>query len=372
METRSLVSELRVPSRENADLVAALQAIVDEHPLGCGPVLKLEVSGPMPPLPSRTVHHLRMIAREGVTNALKHARAGCIRLSLGVEGSRLRMTIADDGQGFDAEALHGGQRGHFGCIGIEERCAKFGGIASGVLRRAGHHPGDRTDAGKIRPGRPWASRQTTAAPLMTPPLTVLIVDDHFVVRSGLAAALEVEGDVKVVGEAKRGEDALEVYQLRQPGVVLMDLQLPGITGVQATAILRAHDPQARILVYSTFAHDDEVQMALDAGAAGYLQKTASRDELLTALRRVAAGGSYLPPELEQRLADLRLCVGISMREREILELIAKGHANKQIAALFAISEDTVKRHVSHILEKLGVHDRAQATAEAIRRGIVRV
>ncbi|WP_009962742.1 response regulator [Verrucomicrobium spinosum] len=207
---------------------------------------------------------------------------------------------------------------------------------------------------------------------MTPPLTVLIVDDHFVVRSGLAAALEVEGDVKVVGEAKRGEDALEVYQLRQPGVVLMDLQLPGITGVQATAILRAHDPQARILVYSTFAHDDEVQMALDAGAAGYLQKTASRDELLTALRRVAAGGSYLPPELEQRLADLRLCVGISMREREILELIAKGHANKQIAALFAISEDTVKRHVSHILEKLGVHDRAQATAEAIRRGIVRV
>jgi signal transduction histidine kinase len=130
VETRSLVSELRVPSQENADLVAALQAIVDEHPLGCGPTLKLEASANLPPLPSRTVHHLRMIAREGVTNALKHARASCIRLSLGVEGSRLRMTIADDGQGFDSGSLHGGQRGHFGCIGIEERCQKFGGVAS--------------------------------------------------------------------------------------------------------------------------------------------------------------------------------------------------------------------------------------------------
>ena len=101
---------------------------------------------------------------------------------------------------------------------------------------------------------------------MIPPLTVLIVDDHFVVRSGLTAALEVEDDVKVVGEAKRGDEALEAYRLRRPGVVLMDLQLPGLSGVQATAVLRAHDPQARILVYSTFAHDDEVQMALDAGA----------------------------------------------------------------------------------------------------------
>lgn len=130
VETRGLVSELRVPSQENADLVAALQAIVDEHPAGCGPALKLEASAPIPPLPSRTVHHLRMIAREGVTNALKHARAANICLSLTVEGDRLRMSIADDGQGFDSDSLHGGERGHFGCIGIEERCQKFGGVAS--------------------------------------------------------------------------------------------------------------------------------------------------------------------------------------------------------------------------------------------------
>lgn len=207
---------------------------------------------------------------------------------------------------------------------------------------------------------------------MTAPLTVLIVDDHFVVRSGLAASLEVEDDIKIIGEAKRGDEALAVYQRLRPGVVLMDLQLPGLSGVQATAALCAHDPHARILIYSTFAHDDEVQSALDAGALGYVQKSASRDELLAAVRKVAAGGISLPPELAQRLKNLRLCAAITSREREVLELIAKGQANKQIASQFEISEDTVKRHVSHILEKLGVKDRAQATAEAIRRGIIKV
>ncbi|RBP38073.1 LuxR family two component transcriptional regulator [Roseimicrobium gellanilyticum] len=207
---------------------------------------------------------------------------------------------------------------------------------------------------------------------MSTPLTILIVDDHFVVRSGLSASLEVESDIVVIGEAKRGDEVLQAYQRRRPDVVLMDLQLPGLSGVQATAALRAHDPQARILVYSTFARDDEVQAALDAGAAGYVQKSALRDELLSALRRVAAGGEYLPAELAQRLANLRQSATITSREREILALIANGHANKQIAALFEISEDTVKRHVSHILEKLNVNDRAQATAEAIRRGIIKV
>ena len=207
---------------------------------------------------------------------------------------------------------------------------------------------------------------------MSAPLTVLIVDDHFVVRSGLAASLEVEEDITVIGEAKRGDEALEAYRRRHPSVVLMDLQLPGLSGVQATAAIRAHDPQARILVYSTFGHDAEVQSALDAGAAGYVQKSASREELLAALRQVAGGGVYLPQELAQRLKELRLCAAITAREREVLELIANGHANKQIASRFEISEDTVKRHVSHILEKLGVHDRAQATAEAIRRGIIKV
>lgn len=201
-------------------------------------------------------------------------------------------------------------------------------------------------------------------------LTVLIVDDHFVVRSGLAASLELDDMIEVVGEVERGEDVIASYRKLRPRVVLMDLQLPGMSGVEATGVLRAIDPAARVLIFSTFARDDEVQAALDAGALGYLQKSASRDELLAALRHVARGARSLSPEMARRLAAHRLGPAITPREREILALIAAGRANKEIAASLGISEDTVKRHVSHILEKLDVSDRAQATAVAIRRGII--
>jgi DNA-binding NarL/FixJ family response regulator len=152
----------------------------------------------------------------------------------------------------------------------------------------------------------------------------------------------------------------------------MDLQLPGLSGIGATVALRSHDPAARVLIFSTFARDDEIQAALDAGALGYLQKSASRTELLDALRTVGQDRRYLQPEIARRLNTLRLGPAITPREREILALIASGRANKEIAGALNVSEDTVKRHVSHILEKLDVNDRAQATAEAIRRGIVRM
>jgi len=206
----------------------------------------------------------------------------------------------------------------------------------------------------------------------SPPLTVLIVDDHFIVRSGLRASLELDDNIIVVGEAERGDTALEAYQQHHPAVVLMDLQLPGCGGVAATRELRGYDAAARVLIYSTFARDDEIQAALDAGALGYLQKSASRDELLSALRLVARGEQHVAPDLAGRLEALRQGPNVTAREREVLALIAAGRANKEIAAIFGISEDTVKRHVSHILEKLNVNDRAQATAEAIRRGIVRL
>lgn len=203
-------------------------------------------------------------------------------------------------------------------------------------------------------------------------LTVLIVDDHFVVRSGLAASLELEDDIRVVGELDRGEEVVAAYRQHRPGVVLMDLQLPGMGGAAATAVLCAHDPKARVLIFSTFARDDEIQAALDAGALGYLQKSAGRAELIAAIRLVARGGRSVPSEVARRLTAQRLGPAITPREREILVLIAAGRANKEIAGSLGVSEDTVKRHVSHILEKLDVNDRAQATAEAIRRGILKV
>lgn len=203
-------------------------------------------------------------------------------------------------------------------------------------------------------------------------LTVLIVDDHFVVRSGLVTSLELADDIRVVAEADCGEEALPAYHKHRPVVVLMDLQLPGGGGVAATAALRQLDPQARVLIFSNFSRDDEIQAALHAGALGYVSKSSSREELLDALRTVAQGRPFLPAEMARRLAAARLGPAITAREREILAHIAAGHANKQIASELNISEFTVKRHVSHILDKMSVNDRAQAAVEAIRRGLVKL
>lgn len=204
------------------------------------------------------------------------------------------------------------------------------------------------------------------------PTTLLLIDDHFVVRSGIVASLELEDDMKVVGQADRGEGVGALFAKLKPQVVLMDLQLPGISGIETTAALLREHPAARVLIFSTFARDEEIQAALKAGALGYLQKSSSRDDLLHAIRGVARGERSLPPDIAQRLKDRLAEPEITPREREILTLITRGNANKEIAANLGISEDTVKQHVSRILVKLKVNDRAQATAEAIRRGLVRV
>ncbi|MDZ4404710.1 response regulator transcription factor [Prosthecobacter sp.] len=204
------------------------------------------------------------------------------------------------------------------------------------------------------------------------PITLLLIDDHFVVRSGLVASLELEDDLKVVGEADRGEDAAKLFAKKKPDIVLMDLQLPGISGIEATAALIREHPTARVLIFSTFARDEEIHAALKAGALGYLQKSSSRDDLLAAIRTVAQGERSLPADIAQRLKDRLAEPEITPREREILTLITQGNANKEIAATLGIGEDTVKQHVSRILMKLKVNDRAQATAEAIRRGLVQV
>jgi DNA-binding NarL/FixJ family response regulator len=206
----------------------------------------------------------------------------------------------------------------------------------------------------------------------SPALTVLIVDDHFVVRSGLVTLLEGHDDIRIVAEAECGEDALSAYLKYQPTVVLLDLQLPGGGGVATAAALVANDSNARILIFSNYSREDEIQSALNVGALGYISKSAGPAELLTALRAVASCKRYLTEELARRLNITRLGPVITTREREILSHIAAGHANKQIATMLNISEFTVKRHVSHILDKMGVNDRAQAAVEAIRRGLVRM
>jgi two-component system NarL family response regulator len=201
-------------------------------------------------------------------------------------------------------------------------------------------------------------------------IRILVADDHHIVRSGLAASLGLEDDFEIVGEAESGTQAIALFPKAMPDVVLMDLRMADGGGIESTAALRAKVPDARVIIYTTFDGDEDVYRAVQAGARGYLLKSAPRAELLAAIRAVAAGERYIPPELAQRLAARISGPDISEREVEVLRLISAGKSNKEIGAALHIAEDTVKRHVSNILTKLGVSDRAQAATEAIRRGFL--
>jgi two-component system NarL family response regulator len=204
----------------------------------------------------------------------------------------------------------------------------------------------------------------------SPRTRILVVDDHHVVRSGLAASLGLEDDIHVVGEAASSAAAIEAYAGLRPDLVLMDLRLPDASGVATTAALVEQWPGARVLIFSTFDGDEDVYRAMQAGARGYLLKSAPRADLLKAIRAIAAGERFLPPEISQRLAQRIAAPDLSQRELEVLRLVARGRSNKEIGVLLHIAEDTVKRHVSNILSKLGVSDRAHAATEAIRRGFI--
>jgi DNA-binding NarL/FixJ family response regulator len=203
-----------------------------------------------------------------------------------------------------------------------------------------------------------------------PRTRVLVVDDHHVVRSGLAASLSLEDDIDVVSETGTSAAAIEAYAQVQPDVVLMDLRLPDASGIATTAIIVERWPGARILIFSTFDGDEDIYRAMQAGARGYLLKSAPRGDLLKAIRAVAAGERFVPPEISQRLARRIAAPDLSERELEVLRLVAKGRSNKEIGVLLHIAEDTVKRHVSNIIGKLTVSDRAHAATEAIRRGFI--
>ncbi|HSH92641.1 MAG TPA: response regulator transcription factor [Roseimicrobium sp.] len=203
-------------------------------------------------------------------------------------------------------------------------------------------------------------------------IRLLVVDDHFVVRSGLVASLSMEPDLEVVAEADGGDAVLDAFRQKRPDVVLMDVRLPGKSGVELTAELMREFPSAQVLMFTTYDGDEDIYRALQAGARSYLLKSSPREELLAAIRATAKGERHLSPLVSRRLADRISLPELSPRELEILQLIGKGRSNKEIGSDLSIAEDTVKRHVSNLFVKLRVNDRAQATAEGIRRGLIQM
>ncbi|HEY3271448.1 MAG TPA: response regulator transcription factor [Geothrix sp.] len=203
------------------------------------------------------------------------------------------------------------------------------------------------------------------------PIRLLIVDDHPVVRDGLVAILhQAEPDLEVVGEAGDGKEAVTAWRTLRPTVTIMDLQLPGQTGVEAIVAIRREDPDARVLVLTTFDGDADIQRALEAGARGYLLKSMRRNTLIEAVRAVAAGQRYLPPATAARLVEGMESERLTARELDVLKLLAQGHRNREIADALGLAEPTVKIHVNNLLRKLQVKDRTEATMVALRRGII--
>jgi DNA-binding NarL/FixJ family response regulator len=206
-----------------------------------------------------------------------------------------------------------------------------------------------------------------------PRIRILTVDDHPIMRKGLAATLGPEPDMEVVASAATGKQAVDLFREKRPDVTIMDVTLtPDMTGIQAIEAIRREFPHARIIVLSAYKRDEDIYRALQAGAATYLLKENLGDDLVPIIREVHAGGGPIPSQVGRKLADRLKQQALTGRELEVLQLIADGRRNKEIASILRISEETIQGHIKNILAKLDVHDRTEAVTLGIRRGIIHI
>ncbi|WP_338867588.1 response regulator transcription factor [Myxococcus stipitatus] len=205
---------------------------------------------------------------------------------------------------------------------------------------------------------------------MAPNIRILVADDHPLMREGLGGVIASQPDMTLVAEAENGEQALEAYRTHQPDIVLMDVQMPGMGGIDAICAIRAEFPAARIIVLTTFKGDAQALRAIKAGASGYLLKSKVRKELVDTLRSVHAGRRRIDSDIAAELAEHVAEDALTARERDVLVHVAAGNANKEVAARMGISEETVKTHMKNVLTKLSAKDRTHAVVVAVRRGII--
>lgn len=203
-------------------------------------------------------------------------------------------------------------------------------------------------------------------------IRILSVDDHPLLREGIALLIESQPDMVLVAQAATGRDAIEQFRQHRPDVTLMDLRLPDMSGIDALIAIRTENPAACVVMLTTFEGDVEIQRALEAGARGYLLKTTPAKELVEVIRQTHAGKKRIPAEIAAHLAEHMGEEALTPREVEVLKYLSEGNRNKDIGELLSISEETVKVHIKHIMEKLDASDRTQAVAIAVRRGIIQL
>ena len=203
-------------------------------------------------------------------------------------------------------------------------------------------------------------------------IRILIVDDHPVVQAGLSSMLATHEEVEVIGSASSGDEALMMVQQDMPDILLLDLRMPGMNGIDTLHALKEMKASAKAIILTSFETDENIYRAVQAGAQGYLLKNTSQRQMLEAIAIVHAGKRYIPSQIAARLAERMLRSNLTARESEILEMLAKGLTNKQIGSALTISENTVRNHVNSIMEKLEVSDRTEAVAVAIQQGIIQI
>lgn len=208
--------------------------------------------------------------------------------------------------------------------------------------------------------------------IMNQPIRVLLADDHAIVRSGVAQILNEQAGIQVIAEASDGGQAIELYRRERPDVALIDLRMPVVEGAQVVERVRREFPDAILIILTTYDTDDDIECALRAGAKAYLLKDVSPHDLVACVRAVHAGRTWVSPTIASKLAERMTRVQLTPREMSVLKLLAIGKANREIAEMLSISEGTVKIHVTHLFEKLGVTSRTEAIATAMRRGLVRL
>ena len=309
------------------------------------------------------------IAQEALQNVSRHSGAGEAWVMLDLTGPAARLTVRDDGRGFDEATV---TPEHFGLAIMRERAADAGvvvavdsapGAGTTVTAEWRQDGASMTEGGAV----PDAGGEER--------IQVVIVDDHVLVRSGLEVVLGMFDDIELVGQAGDGEEAVRLCEELRPDVVLMDLVMPGTSGVEATRRILASCPGTKVVALTSFTEEDLIGETLRAGAIGYLMKNVSADQLADAVRNAHAGRSTLAPEAADALvrsvsAPPQGADSLTAREQQVLKLMADGLTNADIAERLVIGVATVKTHVSSVISKLGVSTRTEATATAIRRGLV--